>query len=92
MRKCDMERSLEMARKTACLLSYCGEESKAVNRETGGEVALRPYAMGGAVALGLLCLYASGESDLPDDPLEYVTRVLRISVALDRESAAGEVG
>lgn len=55
------------------------------------EVAVRPYAMGGAVALGLLCLYASGESDLPDDPLEFVTEVLRISVDIDRESAAGEV-
>lgn len=90
MRKRDMERALEMARKTACLLSCCGEESKAVNRETGDEVAVRPYAMGGAVALGLLCLYASSESDMPDDPLEFMTRVLRISLDLDRESAAGE--
>lgn len=91
MRKRDMERALKMARKTSYLLRCCGEESKAVNRETGDEVAVRPYAMGGAVALGLLCLYASGASDLPDDPLEFVTRVLRISVDLDRESAAGEV-
>lgn len=90
MRKRDMERALEMARKAVGVLACVGGESKLVDRGTGEETRIRPYAMGAAVALGLLHLYASGESEPPENQFDYAIRVIRCAVDADREFVPGE--